>query len=1498
MKSIRKLLDSRGKRLTALAVVLVILIPLVLRGLLLTKESAAAWFDDNYAYRQRFSFTHNAAIIEPRRITVSLDTAELISSGVMQADCDDTRFTDGNGKLLRYQLTGTCNNAATTYEVVFETILNGENPGYLYYGNPSAASASQDVSDVAELTPSGGDPAIADRTNEEKGPAPALYFKFDEGYETTAQDSSANDNDGNISGATWQTEDLCLDGKCLFFDGADDLVTVTNSDTIDFDAGLSDEVTFLAWIRVNSDGENNVGQVFSKGASTYLRVTNEGADGLADLEASLDLATNDATLAISNAITLNRWHHVAFSYSDDGDDEITVYVDAVNKGSSTNGDGSPAGDANDLLVGGSSAANFHGFVDEFKVYPYERSSDAIKTDFIQGASLHGSSAVFGRGDQSYLSDGLVGYWKMDEASWTNDCSATSVVDSSGNGNNALSCPASTGPTTAAGKFGNGGDFDGDDDYLTDSSNPTPSIVSQGTITAWVKPDATGSLQFITNASVGGRNYLVRMANGNLGVRMGDMSADYDTGTSIPQDSWSLVGLSWNTNTWYAYLNGSQISLGIYGIGGPEGSLYIGDYGNGAANFAGIIDEARIYNRALSPAEVKALYEWAPGPVGYWKMEERSDGTSAVTRYDSSGYENNLTDENTTTSTQGKFGTAAYFEAADNEETLMISDSNQNGLDITGPLTISAWVKPDSFPNIINHIVNKSITEDDTQHSYRLYVSSAGQVRFGVSNTGTTWTTVSSTSNISSGEWLYLAGVYDGSYLKIFVNGVLANTPTSYSSGIFNGTAGFFIGAQEWTIGRRIYPFDGAIDEVKIYNYARTTQQIVKDMNAGHPAPGSPVGSALGHWKFDEGYGTTANDSGTGGNNGTISGATWYSSGKLGKALDFGGSSYVQVADNDSFSFGNSSTDSPFSISAWIKKDGNVTGDIVSKYTTSGIHLEYRLRVTNLNHFTFTLYDDSAGGSRIGRWANDSLPSGASDWMHMVATYDGSASLSGIKLYLDGVRVDDADSTSGTYSNMDNTSAPLAIGAHTTDGTPTSVFDGKIDDVRIYNSELTQEQINIVMNYGSSITLGGVLGDSEASTLTDGEGAPPVAHWNFDEKTGTSANDKSGNGNTGTITGAVWRGAGDCKTGACLAFDGSNDYVDIGAGPSTVRSVSIWVYPATTTEYFINLTSNTDYIWVNGGTITATGLSSPIIYVNGQVTSTLEVNKWQHITVTTSTAENASNLDIGRTQDTNYFEGKIDEVKLYDYIRTPAQIAYDYNRGAPVGYWKFDECQGTTAHDASGNGNSGTISAGDSTGSNDSVGTCSGSAGEMWADGATGKRNSSLEFDGTNDQVNITDNANLRFDSASQDFSIFAWIKRTSFGSAHVIVNKRDSGTDGWSLIAQSSNLVTCQLNGTLFISTSTISDSQWHHVGCTIDRDGNGQVYIDGKADGSPVAAGSAAMSTTSNIRIGGNSYDTGRPFPGQIDDVRIYNYALSETQIKTIMNEGAVFFGPSEGSP
>ena len=105
------------------------------------------------------------------------------------------------------------------------------------------------------------------------------------------------------------------------------------------------------------------------------------------------------------------------------------------------------------------------------------------------------------------------------------------------------------------------------------------------------------------------------------------------------------------------------------------------------------------------------------------------------------------------------------------------------------------------------------------------------------------------------------------------------------------------------------------------------------------------------------------------------------------------------------------------------------------------------------------------------------------------------------------------------------------------------------------------------------------------------------------------------------------------------------------------------------------------------------------------------------------------------------------------------------------------------------------------------------------------------------------------------------------------------------------NTLTCSLNAIDITSTKTIPDLNWHQVGCLIDRDGVGQIYLDGKPDGASVAISSTAMATTANLTLGTRSYSPTNYFSGQLDDVEIYNYLLTPVQIQSQFNGGAVNF-------
>jgi hypothetical protein len=121
------------------------------------------------------------------------------------------------------------------------------------------------------------------------------------------------------------------------------------------------------------------------------------------------------------------------------------------------------------------------------------------------------------------------------------------------------------------------------------------------------------------------------------------------------------------------------------------------------------------------------------------------------------------------------------------------------------------------------------------------------------------------------QYTHIAATYDASVgiAKIYINGVF-DASKSVGSSVSNSTGNLYFGFNP-VRGDFIAPFKGIIDEVRIWNIARTESEIQSTMNQS--LNGNET-SLIGYWKFDEGTGATTSDATSNHNNGTISGATW------------------------------------------------------------------------------------------------------------------------------------------------------------------------------------------------------------------------------------------------------------------------------------------------------------------------------------------------------------------------------------------------------------------------------------------------------------------------------------------------------------------------------------------------------------------------------------------------------------------------------------------------
>ncbi len=206
--------------------------------------------------------------------------------------------------------------------------------------------------------------------------------------------------------------------------------------------------------------------------------------------------------------------------------------------------------------------------------------------------------------------------------------------------------------------------------------------------------------------------------------------------------------------------------------------------------------------------------------------------------------------------------------------------------------------------------------------------------------------------------------------------------------------------------------------------------------------------------------------------------------------------YVNVADNNNLSFGNGTTDSPFSISSWVKMDTDTNFAICSKYSTTSI-IEYQFTFVSGGRLMFRLFDN-ASTVRIGRMTSD-ISANVGSWTNLVATYDGSSTLAGLKIYVNGIRADVTDSAGGSYTSMHNTTAPFAIGKYAT-----NYADGLIDETAVFNSELSQSDVTSIYGGGNPSSL------SSYSSL--------VSWWRCgDGDTAPILTDNGSGGNDGTMT---------------------------------------------------------------------------------------------------------------------------------------------------------------------------------------------------------------------------------------------------------------------------------------------------------------------------------------------------------------------------------------------
>jgi len=201
-------------------------------------------------------------------------------------------------------------------------------------------------------------------------------------------------------------------------------------------------------------------------------------------------------------------------------------------------------------------------------------------------------------------------------------------------------------------------------------------------------------------------------------------------------------------------------------------------------------------------------------------------------------------------------------------------------------------------------------------------------------------------------------------------------------------------------------------------------------------------------KLDEGSGSIAEDSSRYGNNGSISGATW-TIGKLGNGLEFDGENdYVEIPFNKSLNT------TSITISLWFESLGK-TGEQELVDHRGGAQSGYNLRISG-SEFPIDLIW-IVGGWPDERWLSVSDVIESNTWYHVVATYDFSTGEQ--KLYLNSLEI------ASQNTNKDISGSPESIVLGSVIGHNGYFFNGTIDEVRIYNRALSEDEIKALYYEG-------------------------------------------------------------------------------------------------------------------------------------------------------------------------------------------------------------------------------------------------------------------------------------------------------------------------------------------------------------------------------------------------------------------------------------------------
>lgn len=841
---------------------------------------------------------------------------------------------------------------------------------------------------------------------------PVAHYSFS----GSAKDGSSFANNASVNGATLTQDVFGLSNSAMYFDGVQGAVRAPNAAHLN-----SANATISFWISPESfPGQGEVYLLSFGGWQERWKIslpshgkpvftTHSGGACCSDMDSGTPL-------------TLGAWTHVVMVH--DGAKDI-IYFDGV-KVNEKNVSGALDATTHPLGIGYNPIDNanfFNGILDEVMLFDVAL-SDAQVTALFNTLNTAPNIPDGKVAQYSFDGNGLDGAGFGGHA---DTFTATLTTDRFGYGKSALLCDGVQSEVTAP--------------------NSTHLNSPNTTVSFWVKPNSLPGNGEVFLLSLGGwqeRWKISLPAHGkpvwttNHANGISDM--DSGDGNTLTPGEWTHVVMVHNGAKDIIYFNGAQVAEKNV-VGALNGTTYPLGIGfnpiDGGNWFDGALDEIEIYNIALSGTEIADLYaaqSTFPGSTDNLVANYSLNGNGT----DDSQFGNHAQLDGGATAAPNRhgWGSNALTGAARADNSIALQS------DYT---TISFWVNPNSLPGTGEVYL---LSNGGWQERWKISMPSHGKPVFTTHSGGACCSDMDSGTPLNVGVWTHVAMVHDGTKDKIFFNGVLVNEK-NVAGALDKTRHPLGIGYDPIDNGGF---FDGAIDDVQIYNVALDDATIAALYNAQNPEP-VVGGQLVAHYAFsgnsrdETAYNNHASNADLGKDR----------FGKSNKAAAFDGASEVTAANSPQLN-------SPLTtVSFWVNPNSLPGNGEVFLLSFGGWQQRWKISVPSHGKPVWTT-NHSNGISDMDSGDGNTLTVGT--WTHVVMVHDGAKD----KIYFDGELVAEKN-VAGT---LNTTIYPLGIGYNVVDGG--NWFDGLLDEVQIYNAALDDAAIAALYAEQSQPPAGG---DNEA-----------------------------------------------------------------------------------------------------------------------------------------------------------------------------------------------------------------------------------------------------------------------------------------------------------------------------------------------------------------------------------------------------------------------------------